>query len=47
MGGVPARFICTLDEYKEKCLKETPDYDPEALKRDKKAELLRILGKNE
>lgn len=45
-GGVPAHFICTLDEYKEKCLRNTPPYDPESMKKDKKAELLRIYKEN-
>ncbi len=41
--GVPAHVICTTEEYKEKCLREAPVWDPEAFKRDKRAELLRVI----
>ena len=41
-GGVPARFIMTTDEYAEKCLKNTPDYDKDRLHKYKKEETLRI-----
>lgn len=42
-AGVPARYICSLEEYAEKCLVETPDYDKEAYAKDKRTELLRVL----
>lgn len=41
--GVPAKQICTVEEYAEKCLANTPDYNKIAYKRDKKSEILRIL----
>lgn len=42
-GGVPARVLMTRDEYAEKCLAGMPDYDREAYRRDKVAELLRVF----
>lgn len=42
-AGTPARRICSLNEYAEKCLKETPIYDKSAYFADKKSEILRIL----
>lgn len=44
-AGVPARFICKTEEFAEKCLKETPEYDKEAYFRNKKDEVLRMLNK--
>ncbi len=44
-AGVPAKFICTVDEFKEKCLAQTPDYDVEFYHRDKKAAVLEMLKK--
>lgn len=44
-AGIPARRICSLEEYAEKCLRETPNYDKEAYFADKKTEVLRILSK--
>lgn len=41
-GGVPAKRICSLEEYAEKVLRETPEYDREAYQRDKRAEVLRV-----
>lgn len=43
-AGVPARRICSLEDYAEKCLEETPDYDKEAYKTNKRAEVLRVLS---
>lgn len=43
-GGVPAKRICSLEEYAEKCLRESPPYDVENLKNHEKDELLRIYG---
>lgn len=43
-GGVPAAFITTTEQYAEKCLQRTPEYDPEAMRRDKKAEVLRVYS---
>ena len=42
-AGVPARRICSLDEYAEKCLRETPQYDKELYNRDKKSAVLKTL----
>ena len=41
-AGVPARRICSLEEYAEKCLRETPEYDKEQYRIDKKKEVLRV-----
>ncbi len=41
-GGVPARFIMTVDEYAAKCLKNTPKYDSVRLQTHKKDETLKI-----
>ena len=41
-GGVPARALMTTAEYAEKALAQTPEYDREAYRRDKVAELLRL-----
>ena len=43
VGGVPARILSTTEAYAEKCLAEAPEWDEAAMKRDKKAELLRVL----
>jgi acetyltransferase-like isoleucine patch superfamily enzyme len=42
-GGVPAKFIMTLEDYAEKCLAQVPPYDKVAYKTDKTAELLRLF----
>ena len=42
VGGLPARTIMSLEEYGQRCLAETPEYDRAAYKRDKVAELLRL-----
>ena len=46
VAGVPARVICTTEEYAEKCLRNTPEYDVEAYKKDQKSEVLKMLGIN-
>lgn len=46
-AGVPAKYICSIKEYAEKCLFETPDYDKENYTTNKRDELLRILGKKQ
>lgn len=46
-AGVPARRICSMEEYAEKCLRETPDYDKEAYRANKRAEVLRVLDEKE
>ena len=42
-AGNPARPICHLKDYAEKCLEQTPDYDYDAYMADKKKEVLRVL----
>ena len=42
-GGVPARFIITTEQYADKCLLNTPDYDHENFRVNKKEEVLKIL----
>lgn len=44
VAGVPARFICSIEEYAEKCLRGTPTYDIQALKKDRKGTILHMLG---
>lgn len=43
VAGRPAKYICTTEEYAEKCLANTPEYDLKRYNEDKKEELLRIL----
>jgi acetyltransferase-like isoleucine patch superfamily enzyme len=42
-GGVPAKFIMSMQDYKARCLAKTPDYDREAYRQDKARELLRLM----
>lgn len=40
-AGVPARFICTTEQYAEKCLRNMPeDYDEAAFRANKKEYLI-------
>lgn len=41
-GGVPARKMTDLESYAEKRLKNTPAYNLEAYRDDKKTEILRL-----
>lgn len=41
-GGVPARALMSTYEYAAKALAQTPEYDREAYRRNKVAELLRL-----
>ena len=41
VAGVPARPLMSTEEYAEKCLRDTPEYDEIAYWKDKRAELLR------
>jgi acetyltransferase-like isoleucine patch superfamily enzyme len=43
VAGVPAKPIMSTEEYAQKCLVNTPKYDPIAYGKDKKAELLRLF----
>lgn len=42
-GGVPARALMTVEEYAQKALAQTPDYDRAAYRADKVRELLRLF----
>ena len=41
-GGMPAKFICTIEEYAERSLQKTPKYDRAAYKKNKVEEILRL-----
>src|SRR6266513_4023061 len=43
VGGIPARVLMTVEEYAEKALAQTPQYDGRAYRIDKAAELLRLF----
>lgn len=43
VAGVPARILCSVEEYAEKAFFEMPEYDAAAYAKDKKKELLRAL----
>ena len=42
-AGVPAKKICTLDEFKEKFLKDMPEFDLKNYKENKMEEVLKIV----
>lgn len=42
-AGVPAKFICTLEDFKEKCLRENPQYDINFYHSNKREAILQIL----
>jgi len=44
VAGNPARYICNMEEYAEKCLTSTPDYDVELYRENKQKCVLQILG---
>lgn len=46
-GGVPAKYITSVMEYAEKCLRETPNYDIKKYKDNFREEVLRICDMNE
>lgn len=43
-GGVPAHYISKVEGFAEKCLKETPKYDPQKYKKNRREEILRMLN---
>lgn len=43
VAGVPARFLCTVEQYAENALRTTPEYDIQAYEKDKRLELLRVV----
>lgn len=44
-AGVPAKYICSIDEWKEKFLAQMPEYDKENYRKNKKQEVLKIVDK--
>lgn len=42
VGGNPAKIICSLEDYKEKCLKDCPEYNRNNFLSNKKDEVLKI-----
>ena len=44
-AGVPAKKICSLDEWKEKFLADMPEYDYQNYVKNKKEEILKIVDK--
>ena len=44
---IPAKRICSIEEYAEKCLSQTPDYNKQAYKYNKQKEVMRVLAKSE
>lgn len=44
VGGVPAKYLMTVEEYAEKSLQKMPVFDMESYKQDRKAEILRALS---
>lgn len=42
-AGVPARFVCTIEEYRERMLKHKKNINWEAYWNDKEKELKRVL----
>ncbi|MBE6156227.1 MAG: acyltransferase [Firmicutes bacterium] len=42
VAGNPAKYICPLDEFIEKSVKETPNYDLDNFKNNKKNEVIKI-----
>ena len=46
-AGVPARFICTVHDYAEKCLANNLEYDKQLYKTNKKEAVLKALEANE
>lgn len=44
-AGVPAKRICSIEEFAEKCLADTPNYNKNAYIENKRLEVLRVLSK--
>ena len=44
-AGVPAKRICSLEEWEAKVMEDVPEYDLENYNRNKKDEVLRIIDK--
>ena len=42
VAGVPAKVIKTIDEYANKCIKETPDYSEIEYKRNKRNTIIKL-----
>lgn len=44
-GGNPAHYIMTVEEYARRCLEQNPQYNVINYRRNKKEEVLRVLGR--
>ena len=44
VAGNPAKYICSIEEYTEKIVKECPNYNLENYKKNKKEEVLKIYS---
>lgn len=44
-AGMPAKVISDVQSFSQKCLKESPEYNYEEYRKNKKREILRILDK--
>lgn len=43
-AGNPARYICSCEDYKKKCIENTPEYDVKRYNDDKKSVVLELLN---
>lgn len=44
-AGMPAKIISDVQSFSQKCLKESPEYNYEEYRKNKKREILRLLDK--
>lgn len=44
MGGVPAHYITKIEDFAEKCLRETPDYDMVEFEINKLISVKKMIG---
>lgn len=44
-GGVPAKYITTVDEFADKCLDQMPDYDPDEYANNREEVIKKICDK--
>ena len=42
-GGNPAHYICSVEDYKKKCIENTPNYDKDEYKTNKKKVVTELL----
>ena len=45
-GGVPAKRIMSIEEYKKKLIGNKDKFELNAFKKDKRSELIRVLSEN-